>query len=78
MCELKYELKVMRNWLQTVNLPAPEADEKMVMDSIERGLPLGDDAWVKRMARTLDLEHTLRIRGCPVCSRSASFQSRRK
>ena len=51
--------------LETVNLPMPEAEEKMVKEAMDRGRPLGGQAWVKRMAAALDLQHTLRLRGRP-------------
>jgi putative transposase len=52
-------------WLETVNLPAIEAEEKMVQESIARGRPLGGERWVKQMAAALDLQQTLRPRGRP-------------
>jgi putative transposase len=53
-------------WLETVNLPQNEAEEKMVRDCLERNRPMGSDRWVHRMARQLDLRHTLRPRGRPL------------
>jgi putative transposase len=52
-------------WLETVNLPLIDSEAKMVKDAIDRGRPLGDERWVKQMARSLDLQHTLRPRGRP-------------
>ena len=52
-------------WLQTVNLPTIEAEEKMVKLSLDRGRPLGSEAWARKTAGTLRLEHTLRPRGRP-------------
>jgi len=47
-------------WLASVNLPQPPSQEKMMQDSIGRGRPLGDVAWVERITRRLSLQHTLR------------------
>jgi putative transposase len=55
-----------KRWLETVNLPMIDADEKAVRDSIERGRPFGEDDWVNRTAKAMELEHTLRPRGRPV------------
>ena len=32
--------------------------------SAQRGKPLGEEAWVESTARRLDLESTIRLRGC--------------
>jgi putative transposase len=53
-------------WLETVNLPQNEAEEKMVKESIARNRPAGSDPWVQRIAGELSLDHTLRPRGRPV------------
>jgi hypothetical protein len=53
-------------WLETVNLPQSESEEKRVKESIARGRPLGSDPWTQRIARQLALNHTLRPRGRPV------------
>jgi putative transposase len=54
-----------RRWLETVNLPQAESEEKRVKDCIERSRPLGDERWGREMARALSLEHTFRPRGRP-------------
>ncbi|MGA2442100.1 MAG: transposase [Tepidisphaeraceae bacterium] len=53
-------------WLETVNLPQSEAEEKTVKQCIARNRPAGSDPWVQRMAKALSLGHTLRPRGRPV------------
>jgi putative transposase len=53
-------------WLESVNVPQNEAEEKMVKDCIARNRPAGSDPWVQRIAKALSLEHTLRPRGRPV------------
>ena len=52
-------------WLQIVNEPQSEQEETMVKDSIERNRPVGGEEWVRRTARQLSLEYTLRPRGRP-------------
>jgi hypothetical protein len=43
-------------WLETVNLPQSQAEEKMVRDAIARGRPVGSDHWPQRIARSLGLD----------------------
>jgi putative transposase len=50
-------------WLERVNLSQDEAEAALVKESIVRGRPFGGEAWVKRTARQLALEYTLRPRG---------------
>ena len=38
---------------------------KQVETSLQRGMPFGDAGWVKRMAKRLGVESTLRARGRP-------------
>jgi hypothetical protein len=47
-------------WLHTVSLPMIEAEKKMAKQSLDRGSPPDSEAWVKKTADTLNLEHTLR------------------
>jgi putative transposase len=54
-----------RGWARTVNRPQSEAEVAALRRSIERGTPFGPDAWVKRVAKRLGLEQTLRPRGRP-------------
>ena len=54
------------NWMRTVNSTGNEEDEARIQVAIERSQPLGGEAWVRRMADKLGLEHTLRPRGRPV------------
>ena len=53
-------------WLETVNLPQGDAEEKMIKDCISRNRPAGSDPWVQKIARELGLDYTLRPRGRPV------------
>jgi putative transposase len=53
-------------WLETVNSPQTQADEKRVQESILRNRPAGSEPWVQRMAKALALNHTLRPRGRPL------------
>lgn len=54
-----------RNWVELVNAPLDDAEQEQVQKSIERSRPLGDPAWIERVARKLRLEQTLRPRGRP-------------
>ena len=54
-----------RNWLADVNRELAEQAMEAVRRSVLRGVPLGDGAWQKRMARRLGLAITLRPRGRP-------------
>jgi putative transposase len=54
-----------RGWRGIVNQPLSDDDRDRVETSLERGRPLGSDAWTLRMARRLDLQYTLRPRGRP-------------
>jgi putative transposase len=53
-------------WLQTVDLPQSESEEKMVKLCIARNRPAGSDTWTQRMAKALTLDYTLRPRGRPL------------
>ena len=55
-----------RDWIKRVNQPQTTAEEGAIVRSIRRGTPLGDDAWVERIARKHDLTSTLRPRGRPM------------
>ena len=43
----------------------PEAELAAIRRSNERGLPYGDPSWVKRLAKRLDLDLTIRPRDRP-------------
>ena len=53
------------DWLTWVNQPITQAELEALRRSVARGMPFGDDAWVKRSAAQLGLESTLRPRGRP-------------
>jgi putative transposase len=53
------------DWLRQVNSPIDPAAESRVLHSIQRGSPLGTDAWKQRTAERMNLESTLRPRGRP-------------
>jgi putative transposase len=55
-----------RRWLEFVNEPQTPAEEALVLASIERSRPLGDQAWVQRTAGKLHLQQSLRPRGRPL------------
>ena len=54
-----------RNWLALVNEPMAAADRKRIMESMERGRPLGSDSWTRQIAARLGLQFTLNPRGRP-------------
>jgi len=54
-----------RGWRRTVNLPQCKQELERVRDSIRRGRPYGNEAWVRRTAAKLGLESTLRPIGRP-------------
>ena len=64
----KWPLPQPRMWAKLVNQSQTEAELEAIRRSVIRGQPYGDDAWVKRMARRLGLESTLRPRGRPKLS----------
>jgi putative transposase len=52
-------------WTEEVNQPQTEGELAAVRQSIQKGQPFGEPAWVQRVARRLGLESTLRPRGRP-------------
>jgi putative transposase len=52
-----------RRWLEKVNLPQAESEEKIMKVSIQRSRPLGSPAWIARTAAALGMEWTIRPRG---------------
>jgi putative transposase len=49
-----------RNWCKLVNVPQTESELAAIRRAVERGQPLGDQDWVRRTAKRLGLESTLR------------------
>jgi putative transposase len=54
-----------RKWAESVHAPLAAATLESVRRSNQRGLPLGDAAWVKRLSKKLALDLTIRPRGRP-------------
>jgi putative transposase len=54
-----------RDWVARVNAPLSARELGRLRVSIERGRPFGGDEWIKRTARVLGLEHTVRPKGRP-------------
>ena len=54
-----------RNWVRLVNQPLTERELSRLKPSLERGRPFGDDRWLARTVKALDLEHTIRREGRP-------------
>lgn len=54
-----------RNWTALVNQPLTERELSRLKPSLERGRPFGDERWLARSVKTLDLQHTIRREGRP-------------
>ncbi len=54
-----------RKWAEKVHRPMDEANLDAIRRSSATGLPYGDKAWVKRLAKRLDLDLAIRPRGRP-------------
>ena len=52
-------------WVEHVNEPLTEAKLAAVQRSVQRGSPLGSEAWCERTTAALQLEITTRPRGRP-------------
>jgi putative transposase len=52
-------------WADDVNLPQSDAEMEALRKCVKRGQPFGDNAWVTRTAKHLELEPSLRPRGRP-------------
>jgi putative transposase len=53
------------DWAERVNAPISDNELSRLRTCLNRGRPLGDDAWTDRTIRRLDLQHTVRPRGRP-------------
>jgi putative transposase len=53
------------DWTKHVNQPQSEAELAAIRRSAVRGQPCGSEAWQRKIARQLNLQHTLRPRGRP-------------
>jgi len=54
-----------RRWSAYVHQTPPEAEVQSIRRSNETGLPYGDPPWLKRLAKRLKLDLTIRPRGRP-------------
>jgi len=54
------------DWLELLNTPVTQEERRTIRRHIERSRPIGNDAWVKRTAKALGVEQSLRPRGRPV------------
>jgi len=52
-------------WLDLLNTPLPEDERKRIQHSLRRGTPYGPPEWVKTVAATHGLQHTVRPIGRP-------------
>ena len=60
-----WPVKRPRNWLAKVNDPEREDELKALRQSVNRGQPFGDDAWLSRAVERQGLKSTIRPRGRP-------------
>jgi putative transposase len=58
-------IQLPRDWTAYVNRPEREAELAALRTCVVRGQPFGDEAWQRKVARKLGLEHTFRPRGRP-------------
>ena len=61
----KWPLPRPRKWIDFVNQSVSEKELQALRGSCVRGTPYGDDDWVKKTAKKLGLESTLRRPGRP-------------
>lgn len=55
-----------RNWVRHVNEPLSNKErDRMMRTTLARNQPFGDEQWVEKTAKQLNLEHTLRREGRP-------------
>ncbi len=54
-----------RDWVARTNRAQTTSELEGLRLSVQRGRPFGDDLWVRRMSKRLELESTLRPRGRP-------------
>jgi putative transposase len=63
-----WPLPMPRDWKDIVNKPQTEAELETIRRSVARSQPYGSDSWIKRTAKDLGLESTIRPRGRPKIS----------
>lgn len=54
-----------RTWLSFVNTPQTEKQLERLRQSVNRGQPYGEESWIERTAKRLNLQSTFRPRGRP-------------
>ena len=60
-----WPIAVPRNWARLVNEPLTKAELVAIRQSVVRGSPYGSEAWMRRTARRLELESSMRPLGRP-------------
>jgi putative transposase len=53
------------HWIDWVRMDFSKPEQKQITASMKRGVPFGSEQWVETVARTHDLESTMRPRGRP-------------
>lgn len=61
----QWPVEIPARWVATVNTPLSAVEEQAIRQSIARGRPYGSQRWIKKMARQLGLETTMRPPGRP-------------
>jgi len=61
----RWPVDVPRDWVRRVNRAQSDREVEAIQRSIQRGRPFGSPHWQTRIARQLDMTHTLRPRGRP-------------
>jgi REP-associated tyrosine transposase len=59
----KWPLPLPTDWIEYVNAPQSEQELDAVRRSVVRSRPFGEAEWTLKTAKSLGLEHTLRIAG---------------
>jgi putative transposase len=60
-----WPIEVPRDWVRWVNRAERVAEVEALRRAVKRSSPYGSEEWVRRMAKKLDLQWTLRPRGRP-------------
>ena len=60
------------NWIEYVNEPQSDLELTAIRRSVNRGCPMGDESWSRKIVARLGLESTLRPHGRPKKSQNGS------
>lgn len=54
-----------RKWLEHINEAQTKAEVKAIRSCVNRGQPYGSESWIRKVAKQLGLDSTMRRRGRP-------------